>query len=415
MHHEDKKQETAEIVTAEDTVFVKVPAGKKYLGLDQQEQSKQKDLTCWYYSFNLLRPRLGKKVDALAAQAANSDLKADAELRHLKELRAIEISISKYRKKSPEHAQWRDRALLIYQSLVNKLGGDFSPEKLEIYLNQLKAHLKSKEFVAEKGNKILETIQLIQSYLDSERSFDLEVFIQREYIKKEINSAHQLLKKLGKLNSVEQFKKFHDNMDHLSLIELKFLQGIYHTALVNASAKSYQLQPSAFDPKNGFQGLKDAIKKEGAISFGNYVGTPYYTEPAIRGGKSKADKRIESQSQYEIYSWRAGVKRYGLLETNMWHHIVVVGVQTISLRGGKTQDTVLFLDPNDKSLPNQPRKLYRISFDTFLKTLNNIHGESYFYRKAEGPFGYSANPALKQQLQTEFQHVTEKASSFRAA
>lgn len=80
-----------------ERILINLPSGKQYLGEDAYTtQASQKGLTCWYYSLNLLRPRIGKKLEHLIQTSLNSEDQV-AEAAELLAIRKTEKAISEYR------------------------------------------------------------------------------------------------------------------------------------------------------------------------------------------------------------------------------------------------------------------------------------------------------------------------------
>jgi hypothetical protein len=123
-------------------------------------------------------------------------------------------------------------------------------------------------------------------------------------------------------------------------------------------ALACNLKPSDLSPHQTADELSALLVKEGPIIVCGYFGRSYYTQSPIL-----LDQTFNG---YELYSWPHFAKQ---TPSPYSHAIILVGV---CMHEGSEQ--VYFLDPNDDSPADEPRKLYTQSLDTFHSHLLTLMG-----------------------------------------
>lgn len=382
----------------ENISLVHIPPGKKYLGSQQfYPQAAQKGEVCWYYAYNLQRPRIGKELEEKIRAKLHTNPKKEAAEKLLK-TRQIEQAISHY-KKNIEKRGWIISILIqvlgnhgercsiqkAYQLFLAIQEGKL--KKLPYNLSRAVQYIDEKRIVPRK--QILEQItQLLEQYLSQKEHTTLDNYAKALRDEDIVVHSELLFKQLGIEDEIEQhtWKIVRDILKKtlgppLDLIvsslpneELKVhynklpnsVKSLLMSSLVlQECAKLYRMSVVNWSPSpNGFLSLMHLIRNHGAITVGvDAIGMGYYaTAPQLEG----------SLSNYKVYSWPSNAKKRDNI-ANEGHAVTLVGAQRIKNENGEMKETVLFIDPNDESTPNQARKIYRVPYEQLVEnTIKNI-------------------------------------------
>lgn len=116
------------------------------------------------------------------------------------------------------------------------------------------------------------------------------------------------------------------------------------------SAKHLGFKVSDWNPKKSFAELIKELLQKGPLIVGGFFEKTSYTMDPI-----KTCEKIENRPIYEFLQNSHKEPFQGLP-----HAILIVGAKTFG-----TKDTVLFIDPNEESNPNQPdkQKIYAMSYE----------------------------------------------------
>jgi hypothetical protein len=120
-------------------------------------------------------------------------------------------------------------------------------------------------------------------------------------------------------------------------------------------AHLYGLAVANWQPKDGFQALVDAIREYGPCYVKGFIGEKYYHTDAL------TPTLIEGIT---VYGFKSN-KRVD--EGNAFCHSVVAI--------GASSDKVFFIDPDDESKPDEPIKIYYVSYQTFVNRLANLDNQ----------------------------------------
>lgn len=353
----------------DNSVLYEIPAGKPNprqnctVGEDQRDrvmQSAYKSNTCWYYTLNFIRNRIGK-----------------APCEQLSKEREIERLCSLRRKAQTEH---ENSLPAVANQLQNQLGS--------VALSYI--DLTQAQFLIENGEKlqpILETPEALEGrpslfpfiaeFLDQEQCKNMHEFLLMKKFNtwNEINiqflsnfnlNVEQLLE--SEINEENGYKKI--NWEKLDPVKKA---GFLDFFARDVSAKAYGLQKSSWRPEKGIDGLIDELKKNGPLAIGGALGRPAYIDEPFKMSQKLAGR--------DIYAWRPGAKRHPT--TFSGHSILLIGAKKI-----QDKAFVYFIDPIDPSDPQDKpsQKIYMISFSNLTSTIYNLHGR--MRQDSPVPYGY---------------------------
>jgi hypothetical protein len=398
--HFKKDPEIKLIKNDKNLVLVKVNSGKHLLGADPQNQPSQKQGTCWYYISNRLRPRLGKeleeKLNALKTKCESKQIvlseKENQALNDLLKRRQIEKVISHYRKKLTKIDELEDHQQQISemfkdQKAITKLNAKTYLEWIELCCSP---SLEKKGMDSINGQK-----KLLEDFISSQDD-TLQNYIDNLALTA-AKATHEILKGFRKKEDYDHINRIleldgKETVDQLSFSEQLLL---YRIAVRNECLELYGLKISTFNPLDGFEGLKNSLKTEGALYLSGNNGKPYYASKPTEGNYGEVPK-----AEYSVFSWPKETKR---INHSASHAILVVGAEKIRTRNG-LQETVLFMDPNDSSSPKEKDKIYRLSFNNFIDKIRNRYGYQGI-KSINSAFGFFANQNDSYFVKEEFETI----------
>lgn len=141
------------------------------------------------------------------------------------------------------------------------------------------------------------------------------------------------------------------------------------------------LARSTWVPGKGVGGLLETLKEHGPMIVMGNLGASYYKEAPF--------KLSEKINGYTISGWKPGSTR---INPCISHAVVLVGAQS-------NPDRVYFVDPNDSSIPNEPRPIYVNSYKVFNENLLSLAGIPTTEAIHSETIGYTLfNPLIKEDL-----------------
>jgi len=330
---------------------------------DRVMQAASKGNTCWYYTLNFIRRRIG---DGLSEDFSEG--------------RKIEKLCSQRRKAQTNH----DNSLpAIAGQLQNQLGRDTLGG---IDLEKAKFLIENRE----KLQPIIDTPETLEG------SPSLFPFIEEFLKERNCRNMHEflLIKKFSVLNqinikflsdfgiSVEKLFEEETSEEHgytkINWEELNVLEkaGFLDFFARDVSAKAYGLKKSSWTPLKRIEGLIEELKKNGPLYIGGAFGRPAYIDEPFKIGQKLAGR--------EIYAWQKGAKRHPI--TFSAHSVLIVGAK-------KIQDNALvyFIDSLDPSDPKDlsKQKIYVISFTNLSLHICDLHGR--VRKDSPVPYAYYGN------------------------
>lgn len=338
-----------------EEVLIDIPYGKTYLSNPQQtlSQPKQKGGSCWYYSFNYLRPRYGKEFDLV---------------KHPQ--RRIEKIISKYRKINTE----REEEEKIFQAM--KLC--FPHKKITV---QHLAFVQSD--VLFRSGLFSEKMQsLFLDFTKQHQHLDFESYFIETNLKIKIENSRLTLSRLG-VNPDEALRDALTTKGISEYGSLEELSTIYYNLIKAEAIKAYKLHYSLWNPKDDIGSLFQALRQNGQFWVAGYFGKPFYTKPAHLLQDHFANKKI--------YGWNPEDYSSGI-PVDGAHAIVVIGAQKF-----KEREYVYYIDPNDPNDAVDGPIIYKMSYNRFKSKIKGVfdtaiaHDGRSLLPCLKGPFGVHAN------------------------
>jgi hypothetical protein len=358
------------LVKTDNSILYEIPAGKPnpnqkcLLGEDTRDrviQAAYKGNTCWYYTLNFIRLRIGKNP-----------------CQELSKEREIEKVCSLRRKAITEH---ENSLPAIADQLQTNLGWETLSN---IDLEKAKLFIENRETF----QPIFETPETLEGCPS------LFPFIE-EFLKEgKCNNMHEFLlrKKFKTWNDINikflsgfnlSYKKLFSEMnreygseetwEELDIIEKAAILDFFAR---DVSAKEYSLKKISWTPLKGIESLIDELKKKGPLFIGGAFGkTAYVDEPF------KMNKKLVGR---DIYAWKPGAER---------HPIAFLGHSVLLIGAKKIEDSafVYFIDPIDQSDPNDKssQKIYMISFTNLTSNICDLKGVR--RKDSSVPYGYYGN------------------------
>lgn len=164
------------------------------------------------------------------------------------------------------------------------------------------------------------------------------------------------------------------------------------------------LEVSAFQPgeteEETINRLIDVLKDKGPMAVLGYHGQEFYDIPA----KPILDPVVSS-----VLGWTK--PRPLMPENEMSHTVVICGAATFKDKQGKVHRRVYFVDPNDASFPEQPRKVYAMSVKSFIQYLVPFERMELTMRDDNFLPGYGIQ---KRSLNLKDSHIDQKGTESEA-
>lgn len=313
-------------------------------------QPRQKGGTCWYYTFNYLRQRVGKGAEGCEMHQS---------------MREVEKAVSKVRKDITKY----ENDLRWYGEIDHnqKLKSFLMTIDREFAINLIneneinKNNLFQKKFAESYGLENLSNLKGGARFLIIARH---QLYEELKKFSKtpldEINNFHGFLvqkRDLGKSDIKDNYLK-HVLPDYLVAIDAHkkqlgsvgfFKQYNQEQVFLNTIARGYQLQHSSWSPDQGVISLITEITETGPIAVGGVIGTPYYKERPLPTGEEFGGRHT--------YFWNADART--LSASSSGHMILLVGAKKEA-----DGEFVYFIDPNDASDPSnsESQRIYRMPY-----------------------------------------------------
>lgn len=172
----------------------------------------------------------------------------------------------------------------------------------------------------------------------------------------------------------------------------KSFHACYFVATYRRIIELYDLNVSPWHPDQGFDGLMKTIDREGAlVVHGHAIGLPAYTEKPRQLQQNGEPLLIGSRN---ILFWRNEALKPKVSEDNSecGHAITIIGARSFTDGKQLSEQYVLFLDPNDQSIPGQERTVYQMPYELLIERLA-AHNKPTFtngYFPEDGVYAVSA-------------------------
>ncbi|MGZ6298579.1 MAG: hypothetical protein ACXWM2_04245 [Parachlamydiaceae bacterium] len=348
------------ISTLENTssgVLYEIPAGKPNpkqkcnVGEDTRDrvlQSAYKGNTCWYYTLNFLRKRIGNdppeelrkesEIEKLCSQRRKAQTNHENSLPVTVTLLSTQIGLKTLRAIDFEEAKLFIEKRNAIQPILD------SAEALE---GQPSRFAFIKEFLKQKKHKNMLDFLL-------EKKFSRRNEINIKFLSSlNINVEKLFTEEMSEKNGYQK-----RNWENLDVVEKG---GILDYFARDVSAKAYGLKRSSWAPSKGIEGLIEELKKNGPLFVGGAIGRSAYIDEPFKMSQKLAGR--------DIYAWRPGAKRYIIAFS--CHAVLLVGAKKIQ---DKTYayfiDCIDPSDPKDKS----KQKIYMVSFANLTSHICDLHG-----------------------------------------
>ncbi len=396
-----------------DSIVLNISPGKTFIDGRNVTQHKQKGETCWYYSFNKIRPRigseLGAKLNKLNKKNLDLSYKEDEALKNLIKYRKYEKLISDYRK-SISNIDLENMPSSMLSDVI-KMDHNLNHESKKTIVT--KKDIKEFMSITNQFSGILKEIttkknlENIKRFLKQDSIQDFEVFCDSLMHQQIVYLADKFIDSIGFQD------KFQDELLGRELSKENFLalNNNIQYAVVNSfirklAADCYKLKYLQWCPQDGVSLLKASLKKHGPMLFNGLYGSGFYSSKPIHAKTTKKNK-------YDIYFWKKGSARKNI--KGVAHSILVIGIESNKVKAAngvmKLQNTVLFTDPNYESNPSQPIKVFRMSYDNFIKRMCNLNGVPISSARGvaiRGPFSYHTNHEENKKIQSNYQVIAKQ-------
>lgn len=352
----------------DNSILYEVAAGKPnpkqkcVVNEDQRNrviQSAYKGNTCWYYTLNFIRKRVGcEPCEELVKE------------------REIEKLCSLRRKAQTKH---ENSLPAIADQLQSQVGFE---TLVGIDLEKAKFFIKNKKTIQPifESPEALEgcpsLFPFIEEFLKEGKCKNMHEFllIKKFNTRNEINmqflsSFNLSIEKLFESEMSEESGYKDTDWEKLDAVK----RGAFLDFFVrDVSAKAYGLQKSFWSPLKGIESLIDELKKKGPLFIGGLLGKPFYIDEPF--------KMSQKLGERDIYAWRPGAKR---------HPVMIVGHSVLLVGAKKIQDKafVYFIDSRDASDPKDKstQKIYMISFNNLTSNIFDLRGKM----RQDSPFPYA--------------------------
>lgn len=165
------------------------------------------------------------------------------------------------------------------------------------------------------------------------------------------------------------------DFENLSIIDQFFLSEILAN---NIQAEGLGLKKSSWTVADNIDTLITRLYKDGPISMYGFGKNTFNQEPSL----------LQKMGDYDIYGWNPEAKKVDKMVGNM-------KFLDSSLVVGATEKDVLFINPDEDSDPNTPRKLYVIPYKTVCENVVDLHARTQEQIKPGFSAGYGYHADLK--------------------
>jgi hypothetical protein len=125
----------------------------------------------------------------------------------------------------------------------------------------------------------------------------------------------------------------------------------------------FNVQSSGWHPRDGFNSLKECLREKGALFFMGKFGSWCYSKPP-------QELKSETTTNRQVFYFN---KDFYQGDTKPFTHgIIVDQVKVINGR-----EMIFYRDPSHLSNPKAPEKIYILSYETFVKRLCDLQGQSF--------------------------------------
>lgn len=331
-------------------VFFAIPKGKSYVYEPNKlvKQAAQKGETCWYYVFNYLRIRYGKKFA----------------LEHTE--RKIEKILSSYRK---EVVAIELQQHLIQQTLNILRLNNSDIVAREEYINLISQYLIN---IPYNTHTVIDNLQ--------QKSFDeLQLLIEEQITHAIINNCKQTLLYLG-FNPQSLFQTYLQKEISSVSIDTNNLQDkkmIYQNLVYLEAAKAYKFKTADWHPCDPIEKLITELVEKGFFSVNLIIKPWYYAQRYFIPQQFVEEK---------IYSWDFDNQTNNATkEIDEGHAILIVGAEKTG-----EEEYIYFLDPNHSSDENY---VYQLPYKELCKSIYDIYWNRFplITDNIKGPFAYHAD------------------------
>jgi hypothetical protein len=168
----------------------------------------------------------------------------------------------------------------------------------------------------------------------------------------------------------------------------------YFLAVSYQARKYYDLEASAWNPSAGVAMLVEQLNQTGPLVASGYIGLPFF----MRSSECVKDSLIEKQ--YQHYQCVLNPDR----TMGYWtHYVLIVGAE---INKQNKDGLIYFMDPLDKSKPDEPRKIYSINYKAFTNCLVNL--DSLPQKMFGGACALAIKPGHSDVLLSYYQHAAER-------
>lgn len=346
-------------INEKQQILVHVARGKFYIKTPSKykDQLPQKGETCWYYAPKLdpaFKTRFGKDFPPSLPE------------------RKLEMEISNYRK-AMTSIDNKYHELQVFINRVRKESIELDKEFIEFYLQSQK--------------KLSDTIkEMAKQFLTQKTFHDFSQFSKNKLNQTRIQHHITILKNLGydpdevfidfsyktaKANphcdpSVLEITIFRKEIQSCkNKLSTETIAFTYAHAVHQKINEKCEYTPSPWKPTDSIEVFMNVLRTLGSCIVGGKFGQAYYT---------KQPHRLNEQfGEREIVGWNPTERK----ENSCSHQILVIGAQKKD-----KNEYIYYLDPYDGNFTNQTGRLYKISYERFRNSVNNIICKPYSEKTA---------------------------------
>lgn len=356
----------------ENSILYELPPGKPNpkekcsVGKDNRGrvfQSASKNDTCWYFTFNFIRKRIGhfpseellkeRKIEKLCSQRRKDQTAQENSLPAIAGQLQSEVGL--------QALGWIDRTKAMYL-IANK---EISQPLLE-NSSDLEGYPSLFPFIEE--------------FVKDDNCENMHEFLLKKKLNGRIQINLNFLREL-EISVLDLFTEEISNKNGYAKIEWKTLDLITKSGFLDfftrhTCATAYGLKKSSWKPLDGCESLIKELKEHGPLFVGGSIGRPAYIDEPF--------KMSQQLSGRDIYAWKPGAKRH----KNIGHAVLLIGARKI-----QDKAHVYFIDPTDPSDPKDKskQKIYMISYGNLTSNIFDLHGRP----KQDSPVNYAYYGSFK--------------------